>query len=427
MNKQTFIQLIKDPSGISPEQLLELEKVVAGFPYCQDAHILIAKQAADNGSMLADQKVKKAAAYTLDRKNLKKLITGGKEKELPEVKLNQFRELPPVEKPVAQKQEEPIAEVQEEKPVETIPVAETILPIQEKQEEIKPEPTESNKEALTDEKRDQIIRELQENLKKLHDIKIKTAWEEIPEKLEIVGVDTTAETSATTEKTEVPLETVSEISALVEEPTVVQETVEEPLQEFTEEQPEERNETVAQETEEINEPELQKIVNSEFSEKDPVQTIEEKISELPSSADDLYQWLNPQGHNYPVRTEDVVVAVKETEADAGLLLEYIHYLEEKRSIFRKNKKKEVEIIDKIIKEDPTIPKLDINNLPDNSVDLSSKSITISKGPVSENFAKILGLQGKKEKAIEIYEQLILKNPEKKPYFEAQIEKLKNKI
>jgi tetratricopeptide (TPR) repeat protein len=56
-------------------------------------------------------------------------------------------------------------------------------------------------------------------------------------------------------------------------------------------------------------------------------------------------------------------------------------------------------------------------------DLSGSSVRLSKGIVTENFAKILATQGRYEKAIEVYEQLILKFPEKKAYFAEKIEEL----
>lgn len=85
------------------------------------------------------------------------------------------------------------------------------------------------------------------------------------------------------------------------------------------------------------------------------------------------------------------------------------------------------LIDRFIKEDPSITPLrsmrqqsEENELSD----LSGQGINKVKGPVSETFANLLVKQGKKEKAIDIYENLILKYPEKKVYFASRIEELK---
>lgn len=364
MNKQTFIQLIKNPSGISPEQLLELEKVVGGFPYCQSAYILIAKQAAETGSMLADQKIKKAAAYTLDRKNLKRILYGAKELVVNEIKNISEPTITPFENQIEElRTKEEIEKVIEEKIIE-----EQII-IKDTSSIVTEENNASKREPLTDEQRDQILKELKENLTNLHALKNTPSTNELPK--EIIELKEIVSTPKNVE-----IETI---------PTIV-------------------------------EPEIALIENKEV----PI------VESLPSS-NLQKEWFETNLSIAPIRTEDVIVEIQEKEAESEVLLSYLSFLEEKRSVFRKNKKKEVAIIAKIILDDPTIPKLDINNLPDNSIDLSSKSSIAFKGPVSENFAKILGLQGKKEKAIEIYEQLILKNPEKKPYFESQIEKLKNKI
>jgi hypothetical protein len=80
MDKQEFLNLIKSPDKFSPSDLEKLEEVVGNFPYCQTAHVLIAKIAHSKGSMLANQKLSKAAAYTTDRKNLKKLLVSEKKK-----------------------------------------------------------------------------------------------------------------------------------------------------------------------------------------------------------------------------------------------------------------------------------------------------------------------------------------------------------
>ena len=57
-------------------------------------------------------------------------------------------------------------------------------------------------------------------------------------------------------------------------------------------------------------------------------------------------------------------------------------------------------------------------------DLAMRSVAPSVNIVTENLALINARQGNIQKAISIYEQLILKSPQKKTYFAAQIEKLK---
>ncbi|MES2520066.1 MAG: hypothetical protein V4585_18255 [Bacteroidota bacterium] len=56
-------------------------------------------------------------------------------------------------------------------------------------------------------------------------------------------------------------------------------------------------------------------------------------------------------------------------------------------------------------------------------DLSVRSGKLEKGIVTESYAKILTMQGRKDKAIEVYEKLILKFPEKKTYFATKIQEL----
>ncbi|MCV9386465.1 hypothetical protein [Reichenbachiella ulvae] len=77
----------------------------------------------------------------------------------------------------------------------------------------------------------------------------------------------------------------------------------------------------------------------------------------------------------------------------------------------------------------TEPSIEVNkekkSLPENTEDLSEKSTAFPDQLVTENLASILTEQGKISRAIEIYEKLILKNPQKKAYFASQIEKLNN--
>ncbi|HIF14735.1 MAG TPA: tetratricopeptide repeat protein, partial [Bacteroidetes bacterium] len=58
---------------------------------------------------------------------------------------------------------------------------------------------------------------------------------------------------------------------------------------------------------------------------------------------------------------------------------------------------------------------------------ASVSEPLSFGMVTETLAKILIKQGQPDKAIQIYKDLSLQNPEKSAYFDAQIKNLKDQL
>lgn len=92
-----------------------------------------------------------------------------------------------------------------------------------------------------------------------------------------------------------------------------------------------------------------------------------------------------------------------------------------------DRRKQQAIIEAFIKNDPRIGP--IRNPPDGAstptVDLSSRASTTPLGGLAtESFAKILVKQGKLDKAIDIYEKLLLKNPEKRDYFAEKIREIR---
>jgi len=82
MNKDQFLNAVNHPTAISAQDLDLLEEVVDNFPYCQLAHLLIAKANYDHSRMLAQQKLRKAAAYAISRDVLKKLVLSHRQPEL---------------------------------------------------------------------------------------------------------------------------------------------------------------------------------------------------------------------------------------------------------------------------------------------------------------------------------------------------------
>ncbi len=87
---------------------------------------------------------------------------------------------------------------------------------------------------------------------------------------------------------------------------------------------------------------------------------------------------------------------------------------------------QIELIDKFINSKDSIsmknkPVVESDEEPE---DLSYQSTETTENLISENLAEIYVKQGKKEKAIEIYQKLIWKFPQKKAYFAEKIESLK---
>lgn len=88
------------------------------------------------------------------------------------------------------------------------------------------------------------------------------------------------------------------------------------------------------------------------------------------------------------------------------------------------RQRQLDLIDSFIKKEPRIPP--VRSKPGEShqqEDLTKRNKSDGGGFVTESFAKILEKQGKIDKARDIYEKLMEKNPEKKAYFAAKISEL----
>ncbi|WP_400190750.1 hypothetical protein [Hymenobacter sp. B81] len=74
MTRASLLHILDHVTTISEAEVRELEQLAATFPYCQTAHLLLAKAAHDRGSMLASQRLRRAATYAADRELLRALI-----------------------------------------------------------------------------------------------------------------------------------------------------------------------------------------------------------------------------------------------------------------------------------------------------------------------------------------------------------------
>ncbi len=74
MTRATLLHVLDRPTALGPAEVRELEQLAQAFPYCQTAHLLLAKAAHDQGTMLAGQRLRRAATYAADRTLLRRLI-----------------------------------------------------------------------------------------------------------------------------------------------------------------------------------------------------------------------------------------------------------------------------------------------------------------------------------------------------------------
>ncbi len=74
MTRAALLHVLDHATAIVPAEVRELEQLAQAFPYCQTAHLLLAKAAHDQGTMLAGQRLRRAATYAADRELLRRLI-----------------------------------------------------------------------------------------------------------------------------------------------------------------------------------------------------------------------------------------------------------------------------------------------------------------------------------------------------------------
>jgi hypothetical protein len=148
------------------------------------------------------------------------------------------------------------------------------------------------------------------------------------------------------------------------------------------------------------------------------------LDEETTSADDKVFFMDPS-FSIPERSDLLELDLDEDSEDIFSVDETV---EENLNNAGKNSNKQMqsELIDKFIIANPRIePVRDKTSVP--TEDISKPFIEESGGLVTETLAKIYVSQGYYSKAMDIYEKLSLKFPEKSSYFASQIEKVKEYI
>jgi len=453
MNKSAFLELIQQASSISDQQTEELEKVAATFPYCQTAHLLLAKSAHDKGSMLSTQRLRRASAYATNRQVLKRIIytspapapvfeepvTDGPVYITPEavaeVTHQEETSTNAVDEDVTIRSEaesttvEAVVTATETEAADALERKE-ILPQEVPSEERyiykadEPAPAEAVVGAPTSEEglpyelaQLLTINSLSSSFTDLLAQKQDTATFNF-EAETAAPAQPVAEEAAETEGT-LPAHVAAEITTATSRLSIVE--ADTTAAETTAIFEGESIDAAADATEEATPPTLsaeEAPIHYDFSELDRMY-----------AEDALGYWMGSSRMGELLQLKDEVTRQRPVAFHPELILEYTktHVLEEKPEAQQTaSLHHQSSIIDQFLRLNPRLKAMhNMKMKQEPQEDLSLRNSKIKKGIASESLANIFLNQGKVKKAIKIYEQLVLKYPEKKSYFAEQIEKLQN--
>ncbi|GAB2965524.1 hypothetical protein GCM10027048_39180 [Hymenobacter coalescens] len=421
MNRASLLHILDHTTGISEVEVRELEQLAVAFPYCQTAHLLLAKAAHDRGSMLAGQRLRRAATYAADRELLRALI----ELPAPEVPVTPLLSAPVNNEAEVNATPEPLIEPTEIeaqlRPAATAPEAPAARPEEPTDESLKVEadvaapaseanhPTEMPDEAPMPPTAAQVSEEVAAG-----DEALEPALPVLAEAIvDVRAQDEPLAPLATTAPAPPPQENAEPaLAEAVEELPAAAPLIRPPVEVGSS-----RFEFGLSEAP-ITGPAYQL---PELPEEPAVGTIpplraDEHLAYALSAGSRMGACLTLRA---PEFTHDLPLA-DNWHPDAVVLAHVAAHRAALPVV-----PSSLALIDKFLRSQPRIKSAAARPAPTEApqADLSVRSTSAAPSLASESLAKIMVRQGKTARAIEIYEQLMQRQPEKKAYFAAQIDLL----
>ncbi len=466
MTQEQFFQLVQEKGKVSNISNWELEKLVEQFPYSQPLRFLYLRQLKEQNSINYSQQLKLTAIYSPDRERLYNYVNEADLIESEVLSMNQvaFEIAPQPEVKLANSHSfEPVNNIQEEvidfSPTNDLDSVEepmdTALP------KIESEAVEANDSELSPQEIiNQRLRELnisQENISHLpalpelemeEEQEIETQISNIEEEetiqqfeniaplIDLISEETTEPQIMNDEEADENLEN-NEVALpiVITEDAFERETIFNQPDQVVVSEPEEistkeilindlilenlaesqfyKSELLLKETETLAENTLKPMnkVNEALEIPLPDETYLQNLNVDTTKPHSFIEWLkiaNPEVKNLHQKEEtNKLSAVKNTP------------------ISTKKHPQSDDLIEKFIQEEPRITPAKSNFY--SAANMARKSVLENDELVSETLANIYSTQGNYQKAITSYEKLLLKYPEKKPYFAALIENLKTKL
>ncbi len=381
MNKQRFKQIVKNYTDLSVSDRIELHELAKEYPYSQIIHALVAKANSDANTDIAQQTLNYAAMYVSDRAILKGIIE-------------------------AQPQEEQVPEVKRQ--MTETEAASTPSDATEKEDDETPHVSKGTKVTLDtpdlQTSSSDIANELWNDLEKLKESKARYLESTYAEDETTLDKPTAKKTTSRTKAT-----TTKSVSGTKKTRTAGK-TVKSTAKTST---------SGGSKTAVKKEPSKTSTTTKSKSTGGAT-----SIKRTGASGKKTTATKKSTQNKSGSKTTGVS---KEKDTKSPAESKSTSKVDSKKKVKSKLVKSPVDeqrqIIENFIDKEPRISAKTPKAIDSDQKDLSEKSTAFTEDLISENLARILIAQGKKEKAIEIYKKLIWKFPQKKSYFATQIEDL----